>query len=129
MAIWLGEKNMPEKKEKNKMMTAKRQVREVHGEQVEEQVADPCAHQTEGGNTSSPSSVGDDARERSRDEESDGQGNHVDASPQWGLGEVVAVLGQPDALQPDDQHELQPASSHGRQEHGHDPGRIGPDLE
>ena len=37
-------------------------------------------------------------------------GQHVDAGPQRGVLEAVAVLGQPDALQPDDQHEHQPAA-------------------
>ena len=45
-----------------------------------------------------------------RREHPDRQREHVDAGPQRRLGERVAVLGQPDALQPDDQHEHQTAA-------------------
>ena len=56
-------------------------------------------------------------------------GQHVDAGPQRRAGEVVAVQGQPDALQPDDQHEHQPASADAGQQGGDAAGREGPDPE
>ena len=43
--------------------------------------------------------------------------------------EVVAVQGQPDPLEPDDQHEHQPAAAEGGQEAGQHAGGEGPDLE
>lgn len=43
------------------------------------------------------------------DEETGGKREHIDAGPQRGVLERVAVRRQPDALQPDDQHELQTA--------------------
>ena len=60
--------------------------------------------------------VGQVARGRPGAQHPDGQRQHVDARPQRRLGEVVAVLGQPDALQPDDEHEHQAAAGDGGQE-------------
>ena len=51
-------------------------------------------------------------------EEAGGQRQQVDAGPQRRLGVVVAVQRQPDPLQPDDQHELQPAAGDGRDQAG-----------
>ena len=44
-------------------------------------------------------------------EEPDRQRQHVDAGPQRRAGEVVAVQRQPDALEPDDQHEHETAAA------------------
>ena len=57
------------------------------------------------------------------------QRQHVDARPQGRDGEVVAVQRQPDASQPDDQHELQSAAGHGTHETGRVPGCKCPYLE
>ncbi len=54
--------------------------------------------------------VGEVPGDRPGDQHPDRQRQHVDAGPQRRFGEVVAVLGQPDALQPDDQHEHQSAA-------------------
>ena len=52
-------------------------------------------------------------RDRCAEQEADCHGHHVDTGPQWGARVVVAVLRQPDALQPDDQDELQATTSDG----------------
>ncbi len=57
------------------------------------------------------------------------RGHHVDPRPEGGALEAVTVLGQPDALQPDDEHELQPASAEGTQQIGDVAGGEGPDPE
>ncbi len=54
--------------------------------------------------------VGQDTRDRAGDEEADRQRQHPDPGPQRRRGEADAVLGQPDPLQPDDQHEHQAAA-------------------
>ena len=51
--------------------------------------------------------VGEPTGDRPGDEEAAGQREHVDAGPQRRALEAVAVQRQPDALQPDDEHELQ----------------------
>ncbi len=62
--------------------------------------------------------VGQIARDRTRDQERGGQREQVDPGPQRRLGVAVAVQRQPDALQPDDQHELQAAASDRRDQAG-----------
>src|SRR5215469_1080902 len=57
-------------------------------------------------------------RHRPDQEEAHGQQDHVDARPQRGLAEAVAVLWQPDPLQPDDQHELDAAPAQGSEQAG-----------
>ena len=47
-------------------------------------------------------------------------GQQIDARPQRGGLEAVAVQRKPDALQPDDEHELQTAAAHRR----HQPGEV-----
>src|SRR5208283_5069725 len=54
---------------------------------------------------------------------------HVDAGPQGGAGEVVAVQGEPDPLEPDDEDEHQPAPAYGGQQRGDAAGGEGPDAE
>jgi hypothetical protein len=49
--------------------------------------------------------------------------------PQRGVGEAVAVTRKVDALQPDDEHELQAASADARQQRREIAGREGTDLE
>ena len=58
-----------------------------------------------------------------------GQRDQGDPGPQRGHGERVAVAGQPDALQPDDEHEHEAAPPEGPEEAGEDAGREGADLE
>ena len=58
-----------------------------------------------------------------------GQRQQEDAGPQRCVGVVVAVQRQPDALQPDDQHELQPAAGHRGQQGGGVAGGEGPVAE
>ena len=57
--------------------------------------------------------VGQPAGERAHEKEAAHHGRHVDAGPQRRVREVVAVQRQPDALQPDDEHEHQAALGHG----------------
>ena len=67
--------------------------------------------------------VGEVPGGRAGEQHPDGERQHVDARPQRRLGEAVAVLGQPDALQPDDQHEHQAAARDGGQERRQRPER------
>ena len=73
--------------------------------------------------------VGQVAGQRARDQEAGGEREQVDARPQRRVGEVVSVQRQPDALQPDDQHELQAAACHGDQQGGDAAGSEGADPE
>src|SRR4029453_15273869 len=63
------------------------------------------------------------------DQEAEGERDHVDPGPQRRGGEAVAVQGQPDALQPDDQHELEAAAADRGQQAGQVAGREGADPE
>ena len=69
-----------------------------------------------------PEPIGQAAEERPRNHEADREGDQGDAGPQRRLGEAVPVLGQPDALQPDDQHELD--AHHDRWPTGTRPGQT-----
>ena len=63
------------------------------------------------------------------DQESGRQREQEDAGPQRGVGVVVAVQRQPDALQPDDEHELQATLGERRRERGGVARAERPDLE
>ena len=78
----------------------------------------PGDDQAGGGEQPGPEAVGEDPGERPDDQEAERQRDHVDARPQRGLAEAVAVLRQPDALQPDDQHELDAAAAEGAEQAG-----------
>ena len=73
--------------------------------------------------------VGQVPGDRPGDQEADGQRQQVDAGPQRRVREVVAVQRQPDALQPDDQHELQAAAGDRAEQAGRVAGGEGPDAE
>ncbi len=62
--------------------------------------------------------VGQPPGHRAGDEEAHRERQHVDARPQRCVGEAVAVLGQPDALQPDDEHEHEPAARESGEQRG-----------
>ena len=85
--------------------------------------------QPAGGERAGAEPVGQDARQRPGDEEPGGERQHVDARPQRGDGEVVAVQRQPDAGQPDDQHELQAAAGDRAEQGGDVAGRERADAE
>ncbi len=82
-----------------------------------------------GSERSGPEPVGQVPGDGAGNEEAHGQRDHVDAGPQRGLREAVAVLGQPYALEPDDEDEHHPAPAQGGQEVGEVAHREGPDLE
>jgi len=65
-----------------------------------------------------PETIRQIARNRSRDQESGRERQHVDAGPQRRRGVRVSALRQPDALQPNDQHEHQTAAPDRRQKAG-----------
>ena len=73
--------------------------------------------------------VGENAADRPRGQEPDGERDHVDAGPQRRLREAVAVQREPDPLQPDDQHEHETAPAQRGEEAGHVAGREGADAE
>ena len=60
---------------------------------------------------------------RTGDQHAERQRQHVEAGAQRRVDVVDAVLGQPDALQPDDQHEHQPAARDRREERRERPER------
>ena len=68
-------------------------------------------HQAARGKRASAVAVREEAADRPRGQEPDGEGDHIDARPERSLLEAVAVQGEPDPLQPDDQHEHQTASA------------------
>ena len=93
-------------------------VGEVDRQQLEEAEAEGGADHAAGGEGSRAVAVRKVARERSGDQEAGGEREHGQPGPQGRLGEVVAVEGQPDPLQPDDEHEHEAAPGHGGQEAG-----------
>jgi len=93
-------------------------VGEVHRERLEEQEGHAGHGQPRRRERARPVPVGELAGQRARKEEPDGEGDHVDAGPQRCPLERVAVLGEPDPLEPDDEHELQPAPGEGSEEGG-----------
>jgi len=104
-------------------------VGEVHREQFEEPEGRGGHHHAAGGEGPRAEPVGQPAGSRPGHQEADGQRQHRDPGPQRGLLEAVAVHGQVDALQPDDQDEHQPAAAQAGQQAGQVPGRERPDPE
>ena len=104
-------------------------VGEVDRQELEQDEADGGAEHAAGGERPGAEPVRQDPRQRAGDEEPEGEREHGDAGPQRGHREGVAVEGQPDPLEPDDQHEHQAAPAEGGQEAGQDAGGEGPDLE
>ena len=82
-----------------------------------------------GGEDAGAIAVGEVAADRSHDHEADRQRQHVDAGPQRRILEGIAVQGQPDALQPDDDHQIQAAACQCGQETGDIARAEHPDLE
>ena len=104
-------------------------VDEVDREQVEEDKRQAGGDHPAGGEQARAVAVGQVAGERTGDQDAERQRHHGDPGPERGLREVEAVQGQPDALQPDDEHEHQPAPGQGGQEARQGPEGEGPDLE
>ena len=73
--------------------------------------------------------VAQPARQRPGHEETDSQRQQEDARPQRRALVAVAAVGEPDALQPDDEDELQPTARHRGQEACEVAEGEGPDLE
>ena len=76
-----------------------------------------------------PEPVRENPRQRPRDQEPGRERQHGQPRPQRRPREVVAVQWQPDPLQPDDQHEHQPAAAQRGEEAGQHSGRERADLE
>ena len=75
-----------------------------------------------------PEAVREPATQRDHQDKADEQGQQVDAGPQGGDIKIVAMERQPDALQPDDEHELQAAARDAGQEAAGIAGREGTDF-
>jgi hypothetical protein len=86
------------------------------GTKQQQAEAERRAEHPAGGEGPRAVAIGEVARYRPGDQDAEGQRQHVDAGPERRFGEAVAVLRQPDALQPDDQHEHQPAAGDGGEE-------------
>ncbi len=84
-------------------------VGEVDREQLQEPEGERGGHHPTRRERPGAVTVGEDARDRPGDEEADGERQHVDPGLQGGLCEAVAVLGEPDPLQPDYEDEHQPS--------------------
>ena len=104
-------------------------VGEVRRQQHQQPEADRREDHAGGRERARAEAVRQVARRRADDQHPDRERQHVDAGPQRRLGEVVAVLGQPDALQPDDEHEHQAAARDRRQERRQRAERERPDAE
>ena len=104
-------------------------IREVDRQQQQQREADRARHHPAAREPPRPEAVRQVAGGGAADQHPDRQRQDVDAGPQGRVGEVVAVLGQPDPLQPDDQHEHQPAARDRRQERGERAEAEGPDAE
>ncbi len=107
----------------------KRQVAEVHRQKQEADERQGDEHEATGRERLGAEAVGERARDGTRDEEPDGERDEVDAGPERCVFVRVAVQWQPDALQPDDQHELEAAAADRREESGEDRHRERADLE
>ena len=104
-------------------------VGEVHRDEYQQQEARSGQQRAAHGERLGAELVGQYSGQRRGHQEAGRQRHQVDAGPQRGLAEVVAVQRQPDALQPDDQHELHAAAAH-RQHQARDvPGGERPDPE
>ena len=128
MPVWFGAMNMPMPTEFKKISAAKPQYEKSTGSirsrtKVSATMSSPPVAKGRAPNRSA------NTRYRTGQQETDGERDHIDAGPQWRLGEAVAVEGEPDALQPDDQHEHQTTAAERRKEAGDVPGREGPDPE
>jgi hypothetical protein len=123
-----GEKHAEEKR-KEEDQERERDVGEVHRQRLEEEVGRTRTDETDGGHAAGAEAIGQVAEDGARNHEPDSEGNEGDTGPQWRLGEAVPVLGQPDALQPDDQHELDATAADGRQEPRQKSGGERPDAE
>ena len=128
-AARLGDMNKPLLRPIMRSNGANDPVVEVDREQLEQDEAERGEQHAAGGERPGAVAVGQYPGDRPGDEEPDGEGQHVDAGPQRGAGEVVAVQRQPDPLQPDDQHEHEAAPPDGGQEAGEGPGGEGADAE
>ena len=106
-----------------------RPVGEVDGQQQQPDEARAEHEHPGGGEPARAEAVGQVAGDRARDQEGDRERQQVDARPQRRLDVVVAVQRQPDALQPDDEHELQSAAGDGGDEPGRAAGGEGADAE
>ena len=112
----LGAANMPLPIPFAAMSRAKAQYGKFDRQQHQADEAAAEHDHAGGGHAPGAEAVGEDPGHRPRDEEAGGEGQQEDAGPQRRLAVVVAVQGQPDPLQPDDEHELHPASGDGHGE-------------
>ncbi len=104
-------------------------VGEVHRQQLEQRKARRSPEHPTGREGPGAEVIGEEPRDRAGDQETEGEREHVDPRPERRLREAVAVLGQPDALQPDDEHEHEPAAPHRREEARQHARRVRPDPE
>ena len=116
MAARLGDANSPIDRPMISSSVANAWYGKSTGRSSSTAKAPAVASMPSGGESPGPVAVGEDPGGRPGDEEPDRQGEHVDARPQRRLLEAVSVAGQPDPLQPDDQHELQAAPDERREE-------------
>jgi hypothetical protein len=91
-------------------------IGEVDREQLEQDEARGGQEHPAGRERPRPEAIREDPGDGPRDEESERQRQHPDARPERRRGKAVAVLRQPDPLQPDDQHEHQAAARDRREE-------------
>ena len=104
-------------------------VGEVHRDQQQTDERDGHDEQSGRGEQPGAEPVRKEPGHRAGDQEAHGEREHEDAGPQRRPVEAVAVQRQPDALQPDDQHELEATASDRRQQRGEVPGGEGTDAE
>ena len=122
-----GEEPHPEAD--HQQQQAEPDVVEVHRQELEQEEGERRNQHAAGRERTCAEVVGEVSRRRPGDQEADGQRQHVDAGPERRLREAVAVQRQPDALQPHDQHEHEPAAAERGQQRGDVAGREGADAE
>jgi hypothetical protein len=93
-----------------------RRVVEVGGQEQHQAEGGRRRQHAAGGEWARPKPVGQVAGDGPGDQEAGRHGQHADGRPQRRLLEAEAVQGEPDPLQPDDEHEQQAASPHGGEE-------------
>ena len=106
-----------------------RGIGEVDRKHQQEDEGDRGGDHPQGGEPLLAVAVRQPPRDRSGGQEPHRHRHQVDARPQRRRVEGVAVEGQPDALQPEDQHELQAAASHAGEQGGHRGPEERPDPE
>ena len=112
-AAELGAENMPPPMPLAATRSGELPVGEVGRKHEQSEEAQREDHQPDGGDNPCAVAIREVARDRAGREKTDREREQGDARPQRRVGVAVAVQRQPDALEPDDQHELHASAGDG----------------